>query len=104
MAFSIVCAVMCLFFVYAAIRPPSKFWRYFQNIFMVPLFVLMVVLSWVFAIVFVIGSVGLADMCIDSPDENFQALMKKIQDEFDPLIFKAIIFYVSGMSPGTRSM
>ncbi len=52
--------------------------------------------------VFVIGSVGLADMCYNSPDENFKALMNRMRGTFSPLIYKSIIFYVSGESINGR--
>jgi hypothetical protein len=96
MAFSLTLAIICLFFVFAAVRPVSKWNRRIQNCFLVPIFGLMVVLSWVFYMVFVIGSVGLADLCYDSPDENFQAILQTSSGSFSPLIFNAIVFYTSG--------
>lgn len=97
LAFSLATAVLSLFFVFRAIWPPTKSSRCScRNIFVIPCFVLFVTLSWIFAIVFVIGSVGLADMCFNSPDENMKALLSRMQDFFSPLIYKSIIFYISG--------
>ena len=97
LGFSLATAVASLFFVYRAIRPPTKRTRFsFRNVFVLPCFVLLVFLSWIFAMVFVIGSIGLADMCYDSPDDNFKALMARMQSSFSPLIYQSIIYYVSG--------
>ena len=97
--FSSATALASVFYVYRAIRPPTKSSRCScRNIFVTPCFVLLVFLSWTFAMVFVIGSIGLADTCYDSPDDNFKGLLQRIQNSFSPLVYKSIIFYVSGKS------
>ena len=99
LAFSLATAVLSLFFVFRAIWPPTKSSRCScRNVFVIPCFVLLVFLSWTFAIVFVIGSIGLADMCFNSPDENMKALLERMQSIFSPLIYKSILFYISGTS------
>lgn len=97
MVFSLLLALICIGFIYVAIWPLSnRGTRCLQKCFVIPIFVLMVVLSWAFSLVFVIGSIGLADMCYDSPDDNFRLLVTKLQSNFSPIVFRMILFYVSG--------
>jgi hypothetical protein len=42
----------------------------FRGWFVVPLFVVLLILGWIFSMVFVIGSAASGDFCYDSPDEN----------------------------------
>jgi hypothetical protein len=56
MAFSLRLALLCLCFVLGDISELSRVTRCLQNFIMLPIFVLFVVLSWVFSMVFVIGS------------------------------------------------
>jgi hypothetical protein len=96
MGFSLALAFLCLCFLLGACFRLSKVTKCFQNIILVPIFILLVVLSWVFSMVFVIGSIGLADMCVDSPDSRMISLLQKHKSDFSPLIFHFIIFYISG--------
>ncbi|KAL7531419.1 hypothetical protein ACHAXR_004030 [Thalassiosira sp. AJA248-18] len=60
-----------------------------------PLFIFFLVLSWIFATLFLVVSMGGADFCF-SPDQHVQALLNKNSGDFDGLIFGFIIYYVSG--------
>jgi hypothetical protein len=96
MAFSLTLAVLCMFFVLGAIFELSRVTRFLQNFIMLPIFILLVVLSWIFSMVFVIGSIGLADLCVDSPDDRMVILLGRFQDSFSPLIFGFVVFYILG--------
>lgn len=60
-----------------------------------PLFVFFLLLSWIFATLFLIASLAGADFCI-SPDKHVQAILNNEAANFDGIIFGFIIFYVSG--------
>jgi hypothetical protein len=96
MAFSLTSAFFCLIFVLGAMFELKPVTRCLQHFIIFPIFVLLVVLSWVFSMVFVIGSIGLADLCVDSPDDRMVILLKRFQDSFSPLVYGFIIFYILG--------
>jgi hypothetical protein len=96
MGFSLALAFLCLWVLLGAYFRLSKVTKCFQHFVLVPIFILLVVLSWVFSMVFVVGSIGLADMCLDSPDSRMISLLQKHKSGFSPLIFGLIIFYISG--------
>lgn len=96
MAFSLCLALLCLIMLAGAFFKLSRVTKILRKCILVPSFILMVILSWVFSMVFVIGSVGLADMCYDSPDTFISGLFTKYKDGFSPLIFRSVLFYVNG--------
>jgi hypothetical protein len=60
-----------------------------------PLFVSLLVLAFVFSITFVIGSLGLADTCIDDPDARFLSVADHYLDGISPIIFEFVELYLS---------
>jgi len=52
------------------------FWKCFQRRFLFPVFMTCVVLSFIFAMVFLITSMALSDVCINGPNERFLSLAK----------------------------
>jgi len=97
MAFSLVLAVLCMSFIAGAIFDFSPLVKCVQRYLFVPIFCLLVTLSWIFSMVFVIGSVGLADLCVDGPDDNILILLENFK--LSPLVFRFSNFYVSGTVP-----
>jgi hypothetical protein len=71
------------------------FTRCITNVILWPTFTFLLVLSWVFATLFLTTSIAGADFCI-TPDVYVTALLNKNKDKFDSAIFAFIIFYVSG--------
>jgi len=61
-------------------------------------FLFLVTLSFVFSMVFVIGSTASADMCVDSPDPKLQAFIDSNRDDFTTLFNELATFYLSGCS------
>jgi hypothetical protein len=99
MAFSIALDVLCAFVIIGAVFQLSRITKCLQHVILVPVFVLLVILAWVFSMVFVIGSIGLADMCIDSPDDRVLILLEKFRSRFSSsIIFEFIVFYINGTS------
>lgn len=60
-----------------------------------PLFVFFLVLSWIFATLFLVFSLAGSDFCV-SPDQNVQTFLDSNEDMFDGIIFGFIVYYVSG--------
>jgi hypothetical protein len=99
MAFSLALAVLCACVIIGAVFKLSRVIKCLEHVVLVPVFVLLVILSWVFSMVFVIGSIGLADMCIDSPDDRVMILLEKFRSRFSSsMIFEFIVFYINGTS------
>ena len=63
---------------------------------MVPIFVFLVVMSWIFSMVFIIGSIAAADLCYGSPDDTVLAILKKDVLPLDSMVRDLLIFYVEG--------
>jgi hypothetical protein len=63
---------------------------------MVPLFMLLVSVSWIFSMVFVIGSMALADTCIESPDQNVLFLIDNLEGKISSIVKSFLVFYVTG--------
>jgi hypothetical protein len=80
-------------------RPvPGKWVRSFV---LVPVWLLLVVLGWIFTCVFVVSVIGMADACIDSPDAILLAILERNQDEFsgggsDSVIYDFLNYYLMG--------
>lgn len=70
------------------------FTRCIRNAFIWPLFVFFLVMSWIFATLFLVLSLGGADFCI-SPDEHVQTVLSQREDQFEGIIFSFIVYYVS---------
>mmetsp|Transcript_10148 Transcript_10148/g.21980 ORF Transcript_10148/g.21980 Transcript_10148/m.21980 type:complete len:571 (+) Transcript_10148:153-1865(+) len=60
-----------------------------------PLFVFFLILSWIFALLFLIFSLAGADFCV-SPDQHVENLLTRNEDMFDGVIFGFVTYYVTG--------
>jgi hypothetical protein len=107
-AFAITLAVLCFLVMVGVVlawveRLPRVFYC-FRMIVIVPLFVFLVLVSWVFAMVFVIGSMALADTCIDSPDGTLLTVLDKHRDQLSSIITKFLIYFISGKCWSMRKL
>lgn len=95
MIFSLLLSCLCFYIMVGVIskyRPMSaclRSWVVF------PAFILLVVLSFVFSVIFIIGSMTLADLCIDSPDDRILAILNRFEEELSPVTVDFISFYIS---------
>ena len=87
--------LICVFLLGAYCRFP-RILRCLNNVFFVPIFVVFVVISWVCSMVFVIGSMTLADFCVDSPDDNVLSILDSNRHLFSSVVYSGVVFYVSG--------
>jgi hypothetical protein len=95
-ALAVLCLIMMIGVVMAWLRRLPRIFYCFRTIVIVPLFMMLVFVSWIFSMVFVIGSMALADTCINSPDEKVSKLIDQLKDDLSSIIAEFLIFYISG--------
>lgn len=89
----IVAMLVGVFFAWKGVS--NCFTKAMQYAIIWPLFIFFLVLSWIFATLFLTASLAGSDFCIN-PDKNVQAILGQSADEFDGIIFSFVLFYVSG--------
>jgi hypothetical protein len=99
-AFAIMLAVLCSIMMIGVVLAwchsiPTVFYCC-RMLVMVPLYTLLVSVAWIFSMVFVIGSMALADTCIDSPDQKVLYLIDKLKGEISSVVASLLVFYVTG--------
>jgi TM2 domain-containing membrane protein YozV len=99
MALALVCvlifmAVMRLYFGY----PVQQWLKTTRSFVLIPIFLFLIVMGWVFSTVFIAASIGMADVCIDSPDKVMLAVLRRIRDDFRPnsVVYDFLQYYVRG--------
>jgi hypothetical protein len=99
-AFAVTLAVLCFFMMIGVIlawleRLPRIF-DCFRMFVIVPSFIMLVLVSWVFSMVFVIGSMALADTCINSPDRFVLTVVEKYRAQLTSIVTDFLIYYITG--------
>jgi len=106
--------ILCIFISYGIIEAwcgcsknrkcLSKVFAILRNWLMLPIFIFLVIISWLFSMVFIIGSTASADMCVDSPDERLERALVKYgdfsSDATESAILAFLIFYIRGCPLG----
>jgi hypothetical protein len=96
----------------------------FRGWFIIPVFVILLILGWIFSMVFVIGSAATGDFCYNSPDNNvvvrllvvtlvivgaislivcLQVLLNQNKYRFNSKVFQALVYYASGCPENTSN-
>jgi hypothetical protein len=70
------------------------FTKCIKNALLWPAFIFFLVLSWIFATLFLVFSLAGADFCV-SPDEYVETVLNQNEGMFDSIIFGFLIYYVS---------
>ena len=70
--------------------------RWTRSWIMVPLFMLLLIVGWLFSMVFITGSIGTADMCFDSPAGPVTSILTKLQENFQSVVYWFLLYYVQG--------
>jgi hypothetical protein len=96
LALAVLCFLMMTGVLLAWVHKLPRVFYCFRTIVIVPSFIFLVLISWVFSMVFVIGSMALADTCVDSPDAIVLNLVNNIRDDISSIIAELLIFYISG--------
>jgi hypothetical protein len=75
-----------------------RLFDYFRSNVIIPLFMVMLVFSWIFFTVFVIGGMALADTCVDSPNGIILNALNNLrrEDHISSVIAEFLIHYISG--------
>ena len=72
----------------------NSFTKCIQYALIWPLFIFFMVLSWIFATLFLAAGLAGADFCV-TPDQYVEDFMYAHEDKFDGILFGFIIFYVT---------
>jgi hypothetical protein len=95
MAFQICLAVMSVLIVFGILSGTPKAVQCLRSWVLIPIFTVFVVLSFVFCLTFLFGSIVLADMCVDSPDAKIQVLLDRFQEDLSPILVEFANFYIN---------
>jgi hypothetical protein len=86
-------AVMLLYFGH----PLADKFKWVRSYVMVPTFLLLVVVGWIFCTSFIILSIGATDACIDSPDSIVETVLSNLQTDFQSeTVYKFLLHYIRG--------
>jgi hypothetical protein len=64
--------------------------------FLVPSFAILVAFSFFFSMLFIIGSMSVADLCVDSPDNRILTILERFQEQLSPIAVEIASFYING--------
>jgi len=67
--------------------------------YVVPIFIFVTFLVWLFATISCIAAVMGADFCFDAPDHNLIAILGANKDRFSSIVINLSIYYLSGCPP-----
>ena len=95
MGFSIALSVICLIMIIGEVFRLSMVLQKLRSWFVMPIFILAVTCSLLFSSIFVIWSMALADLCVDSPDAALLSIMGKFEDDLSPILVESATFYIS---------
>lgn len=96
MAGCLLLAVLCIFIVFGMTCRTSRIIGFLKNVFLVPSFTFLVVISFIFSLTFILGSMAVADLCYDSPDNNILLILNRLQDQLSPIAVEIVSFYING--------
>jgi hypothetical protein len=61
-----------------------------------PAFTILVIIAFVFSMAFVLGSMTVADLCYDSPDDKILIILNRFQEQLSPIVVEIASFYING--------
>jgi len=67
-----------------------------RNWMILPIFVFLVLVSFIFSMVFIIGSIASADTCYGSPDNNVNYFLVANRDRFATVVYAFLQYWVGG--------
>jgi len=89
----VVCMLVGVFFAWKGVT--NCVTKLLQYAIIWPLFVFFLVLSWIFATLFLTASLAGSDFCYD-PDQYVQTLLDQRSSGFEGIIVGFVVFYISG--------
>jgi len=94
MLFSLVLTVLCVFIIFGMACRTSRALKCLQHFILAPLFAVCVICSFVFSLLFVIGSMSVADLCYNSPDKNILVILNRFKEQLSPIGVEIASFYI----------
>ncbi|KAG7372457.1 hypothetical protein IV203_018600 [Nitzschia inconspicua] len=94
-----ICVLICIAAMLLYFGHPLPLWlKRLRSFVMVPTFLVLVVLGWIFSSAFVVSSIGGADACINSPDAFMLSLLNRLEGEFstNSVLHDFLKYYVRG--------
>mmetsp|Transcript_19820 Transcript_19820/g.29381 ORF Transcript_19820/g.29381 Transcript_19820/m.29381 type:complete len:991 (-) Transcript_19820:75-3047(-) len=70
----------------------------FRNSFIIPIFVVLIILFWIFSTASLLGAMAGSDFC-RMPDESATALVLGRQESLSPLVLAFLLYYITGCLP-----
>lgn len=93
---SMIMAGLCLLILFGVICPTWRLLDCLRHWFIVPAFSMLVIFAFLFALVFVLGSMAVADLCYDSPDTQILIILNRFSEQLSPLGVQIVSFYING--------
>ena len=66
----------------------------FRNSFIIPIFVILIILFWILSTASLLGAMAGSDFC-RTPDESTSALVLRNQENLSPLVFAFLLYYIT---------
>eukprot|EP00934_Nitzschia_sp_Nitz4_P007545 Nitzschia sp. Nitz4//scaffold1_size375055//99440//101442//NITZ4_000238-RA/size375055-augustus-gene-0.710-mRNA-1//-1//CDS//3329540931//7535//frame0 len=92
---SLTLAGLCLVIVTGVLLRSWTALNCIRNWLVVPTFSVLVVLSFIFSMLFVVGSMVVADLCVDSPDSRILVILDRFRDELSSIAVEIASFYIN---------
>jgi len=99
LVFALALTVVCVLIIFGMTCRSSRILKCLQHFILAPIFTILVVLSFVFAMLFVMGSMSASDLCYNSPDERILVILNRFRDQISPLGVRVASFYISACPP-----
>jgi hypothetical protein len=68
----------------------------FRSYIVVPSFVVLVLLGWIFSMIFVVATLVTSDLCVDSPDDKILSMLQELKGDFDSVVYNFLVYYIQG--------
>jgi hypothetical protein len=94
---SLILAVLCMVIIVGMACGTSRIVGCLQHCILVPAFCFLVIISFLFSITFIIGSMAVADLCYDSPDNDILLILNRFRETLSPIAVEIVSFYINGM-------
>jgi hypothetical protein len=96
MIFSLALTVLCVLIIFGMICRSSRIMLCLQHCIVMPAFTILVIIAFVFSLAFVLGSMTVADLCYDSPDDKILIILNRFQEQLSPIVVEIASFYING--------
>ena len=93
---SLMIAALSLLILIGILCNRSRLISCLRHWFLVPTFTLLVILAFIFAMLFIMGSMVVADLCVDSPDDQILVLLNRFEKQLSPIAVQFASFYING--------